>query len=224
MATELEKKGTTDFSQKEKAGGGSFFQKLFGEAGGLFGKSAGPALDVIDRANELLVRADIPGLDEQDVTVEVDGRTLTIWGERHEEREERDESYYYAERWEGSFKRTIELPEEVDPTRASAHFDAGVLEVCFPKTAPKKTGRRIEVTGPSASSRPTSSAQSSRTEPYGESTELGASSPYRGSSEPASSSTARRVEVTGSPSSTEPEEEPRIVSPPHSPADDLGRH
>lgn len=202
MATELEKKGTSDVSREK--GGGGFFQKLFREPGGIFGKSTGPALDVIDRANELLVRADIPGLDEEDVTVEVDGRSLTIWGERHEEREERDESYYYAERWEGSFKRTIELPEDVDPARASATFDAGVLEVCFPKTAPKKTGRRIEVTGPSAAK----TSQSRRAEePYERSSQEVRGSSYGEPKESAPKASARRVEVSGSPA---PSQEPTL--------------
>lgn len=221
MATEMERRHPTEVRPKT---GGGFFQRLFGE-GGVF-KSSGPALDVIDRANELLVRADLPGLDQNDVSVEVDGRNLTIWGERHEEREERDESYYYSERWEGSFKRTIELPEGVDPTRACASFDQGVLEVCFPKTAPKSTGRRIEVTGPSAgqgvqpqgvtqAQTPISEQQAVGTPTYG----AGATTPGGVEKQPSQPS-ARRIEVTGPPSG----EESKIVSPTHSPAEDLGRH
>lgn len=148
MASQLERSRTRHPRHTRGKEGGSFFQKLFGETGSWFGKSeVGPAMDVIDRSNELVVRADLPGLDENDISVEVDGRTLTIWGERHESREERDESYYFCERWEGSFRRSIELPEGVDPAHATATFEHGVLEVCFPKTEVKSRGRRIEIGG-----------------------------------------------------------------------------
>lgn len=209
MATELEKGRSAELKPREKhAGGGGFFQKLFREPGSLFGKAGGPALDVIDRASELLVRADLPGLDEKDISVEVDGKTLTIWGERHEEREERDESYFYAERWEGSFKRSVELPEGVDPTRACASFEAGVLEVCFPKTAPKTTGRRIEVTGPSAGQPTTTEAEAAPS-----TTQAAQPATHAGES--------RRIEVTGPPTSTT---ESKGVTHPHTSAEDLGRH
>lgn len=149
MASQLERSRTRQPRHSRGKEGGSFFQKLFGgEPGSWFGKSeVGPAMDVIDRSNELVVRADLPGLDENDISVEVEGRTLTIWGERHESREERDESYYFCERWEGSFRRSIDLPEGIDPTHATATFDHGVLEVCFPKTEIKSRGRRIEIGG-----------------------------------------------------------------------------
>lgn len=213
MATELEKSRSSGLRHhREKGSGGGFFQKLFNQPGGLFGKAGGPAMDVIDRASELVVRTDLPGLDENDISVEVEGKTLTIWGERHEERLDRDESYYFSERWEGSFKRTIELPEGVDPTRACATFDSGVLEVCFPKTAPKTTGRRIEVGGASASQPRTTSGETMQagrpSATPGEPAEEGARAYER-----APSSGARRIEVT----------EPR-QGVPHTPPEDFGRH
>lgn len=226
MATELEKPRAGGLRHhKEKPAGGGFFQRLFQQPGSLFGRTSGPAMDVIDRASELVVRADLPGLDENDISVEVEGKTLTIWGERHEEREERDESYYFSERWEGSFKRSIELPEGVDPTRACATFDSGVLEVCFPKTAPKTPGRRIEVSGPSPQGAPGGYATPSEA---GERMQAGrpSATPTQPAEEGAEayerapSTAARRIEVT-EPSK---EAESRVVTPPHTPAEDLGRH
>jgi len=190
--------------------GGNFFQKLFREPGSLFGKPSafGPAMDLIDRADELVVRADLPGLEEKDISVEVDGRTLTIWGERHESREQRDESYYFSERWEGSFRRSLELPEGVDPTHATAWFDHGVLEVCFPKTEPKSRGRRIEIGKGGVEKRASREPAKMATEPAEE-----GAKPYEG----VTGTTGRRIEVT-EPSSTE---KSKVVSP-HS--EDYGRH
>lgn len=217
MASQLERsrpKEPRHHREKQEEG---FFQKLFREPGSLFGKSStGPAMDLIDRSNELVVRADLPGLDENDISVEVEGRTLTIWGERHEAREERDESYYFCERWEGSFRRSLELPEGIDPQHASATFDHGVLEVCFPKTEPKTRGRRIEI-GQGAGVGKAREPARMATEPaeegakaYEPTTE--GTKPYEGG--------ARRIEVTepsGAPSS-------KVVTPSHTPGEDLGRH
>lgn len=217
MATEIEKPRKGELKPREKSSGGGFFQRLFQEPGSLFGKTGGPAMDVIDRASEILVRADLPGLDQSDISVEIDGRTLTIWGERHEEREERDESYYYSERWAGTFKRSVDLPEGVDPKQARASFEAGVLEVCFPKTAPKRTGRRIEVSGPSDTARtPRAEAGEVASPPSGVDVAQPAEEGAR-AYEPQPPSGARRIDVT------EPEA-PQTRAPYTSPEEDLGRH
>src|SRR5689334_8043006 len=67
-----------------------------------------PAMDVIDGKDELVVRADLPGLEQKDVEVEIQDGTLTLRGERKEEHEEKNENYYHAERWEGSFYRSLD--------------------------------------------------------------------------------------------------------------------
>ena len=103
-----------------------------------------PDIDVIDRKDELVVRADLPGLEEKNVQVEIRDGELTIRGERTEEREEKTEDYYRAERWEGSFYRSLELPPSVDTERAEAKFKNGVLEIHLPKTKETK-GKKIEI-------------------------------------------------------------------------------
>ncbi len=210
MASQLERSRPKEPRHREKQE--SFFQKLFREPGSLFGKSStGPAMDLIDRSDELVVRADLPGLDENDISVEVEGRTLTIWGERHESREERDESYYFSERWEGSFRRSLELPEGVDPQHATATFDHGVLEVCFPKTEPKSRGRRIQIGRGAEGGKAREPARMAK-----EPAEEGA----KAYEEARPEGGARRIEVT------EPSSAPssKVVTPSHTSGEDLGRH
>ena len=92
-----------------------------------------PAIDVVEGENAYVVRADLPGLAESDVTIEVDNDVLTISGERKSEHEERRDGYHRVERRSGSFRRSLALPEGVDAEAIQATFDKGVLEVSVPK-------------------------------------------------------------------------------------------
>lgn len=103
-----------------------------------------PAVDMIDRQDEIVLRADLPGLSEKNLEVSVDQGVLTIRGERREEGEAKEEDYYCCERWVGSFARRITLPPGVDVDRIRATFKNGVLEIHIPKTQ-QATGKRIEV-------------------------------------------------------------------------------
>jgi HSP20 family protein len=110
------------------------------------GESLGwaPPIDVVDRPNEILVRADLPGVTEKDLQVTVNDRTLSIHGERKEEHEEKDENYYFSERSSGSFTRSLVIPTGVNADQTEAKFKNGVLEIHLPK-AQESTGKRIEV-------------------------------------------------------------------------------
>src|ERR1700745_3002630 len=88
-----------------------------------------PAMDLVEADGEFVLRADLPGLSEDDVNVELEDNVLTISGERRSEREDRHEGYYRIERSSGSFRRSLTLPEGVDPGAVKATFDRGVLEV-----------------------------------------------------------------------------------------------
>ncbi len=103
-----------------------------------------PAVDMIDHKEEIVLRADLPGLDEKDIEVTVQDGTLTVRGERKEEKEEKKEDYYYSERTYGAFTRTLMLPTGVDPDKVKATFSKGVLEVHLPK-AKEAEGKKIEV-------------------------------------------------------------------------------
>jgi HSP20 family protein len=118
------------------------FNNLFDAPGGT--DSGGPlrrwipAMDLVETDEDFVLRADLPGLAEGDVNIELDDNVLTVSGERKSEHEQRKEGYYRVERASGSFSRSLTLPEGVDPERIKASFDRGVLEVRIPKPEERK--------------------------------------------------------------------------------------
>jgi HSP20 family protein len=103
----------------------------------LVGRTA-PRVDIINRDNEIILRAQIPGVDKKDLDVSVSDNTVTIKGHTsHEEKEERGD-YYRRECSSGSFSRTLTLPSEVDGTKAKAKFNDGILELTTPKNEESK--------------------------------------------------------------------------------------
>jgi HSP20 family protein len=103
-----------------------------------------PAMDLVETDDDFVLRADLPGLSEDDVNIEVEDNVLTISGERKAEHEERKEGYYRVERASGSFARSLTLPEGIDPERVRASFDKGVLEVRIPKPEQRKP-RKVQI-------------------------------------------------------------------------------
>jgi HSP20 family protein len=97
-----------------------------------------PAMDLVETDEDFLLRADLPGLSEKDVNVELEDNVLTISGERKSEHQERKEGFYRVERASGSFSRSLTLPEGVNPEAIKAGFDRGVLEVRIPKPEERK--------------------------------------------------------------------------------------
>ncbi len=97
-----------------------------------------PSIEMFERDNKLVVRAELPGMKEDDVDISVSDDLLTIKGEKKAESEVKDEDYYVCERSYGSFMRTIRLPSNADTGKISADFEDGVLEVTVPKVAEKK--------------------------------------------------------------------------------------
>jgi HSP20 family protein len=112
--------------------------------GGSIARRWMPAMDLVETEDDFVLRADLPGLGEDDVKIEFEDGTLTISGERKAEHESKNEGYYRVERAYGSFTRSLTLPQGVDPERVSARFDRGVLEVRVPKPEERKP-RRIEI-------------------------------------------------------------------------------
>ena len=103
-----------------------------------------PAMDLTEADDHFVLRADLPGLGEDDVSIEIQDSTLTISGERKAEHEERQRGWYRVERSFGRFSRSLTLPEGVDADAVEAHFDKGVLEVRIPKPAERKP-RRVAI-------------------------------------------------------------------------------
>ena len=103
-----------------------------------------PAVDVQENENEYLVKADLPDVKKEDVKVELLDGTLTIEGERHQEKEEKGKKFHKTERSYGKFVRQFALPKEVDAVQVQAEYKDGVLNVHLPKTAAAKP-KAIEV-------------------------------------------------------------------------------
>jgi HSP20 family protein len=105
-----------------------------------------PQVDVEQRGNELIIRADLPGMSKDDVKVDVTDDAITIQGERRREQEEQREGVYRSERSHGQFYRMIALPEGAKPEEAKATFKDGVLEITMPAQSEQSTrGRRLEI-------------------------------------------------------------------------------
>ena len=105
-----------------------------------------PAMDLLESGDDFVLKADLPGMSEEDVSIELEDSTLTISGERKAEQRAEGEGYYRVERSTGSFSRSLTLPKGVDPEAVTASFDRGVLEVRIPKPAERKP-RRISIGG-----------------------------------------------------------------------------
>lgn len=90
-------------------------------------------VDIKEEKNALLIRADLPGMEQKDIKVHVEDNRLTIQGERRLEKEEKREDFHRIERSYGTFSRTFQLPATVDVERINATYRNGVLEVSLPK-------------------------------------------------------------------------------------------
>jgi HSP20 family protein len=97
-----------------------------------------PPMDLVETDEDFVLRADLPGLSEDDVKIELEDNVLSISGERKSEHEERKEGFHRVERASGSFLRSLTLPEGVNAEAIRANFDRGVLEVHIPKPEERK--------------------------------------------------------------------------------------
>jgi HSP20 family protein len=130
----------------EDFGFGSGMQPFgFGSSGSAGAFNWSPQTEIFERGDELVVRADLPGLKKDDIDVNLEEDRITIRGERKSEHEENREGIYRSERSYGSFYRTIPLPQGVNGDQAKADFRDGVLEITMPKPEIKPTGRKIEI-------------------------------------------------------------------------------
>jgi len=103
-----------------------------------------PTLDFAENKDAFVVKAEIPGMDPQDITVALENQMLTLKGEKRLEKEEKDEHYHRMERTYGTFARTVRLPIAVDGSKVTAAFKNGLLTVTLPK-APGAKGSTIPV-------------------------------------------------------------------------------
>lgn len=123
---------------------------LSGESNGERLQRWTPAMDLVEGEDHYLLRADLPGMTEEDVQIEVHDNTLRLSGDRKSEHEQRERGWYRMERSFGSFSRSLTLPDGVDAEAIAASFDKGVLEVRIPKPEERQP-RRIEIQAGEAS-------------------------------------------------------------------------
>lgn len=97
-----------------------------------------PAVDVIDHDNEVIVRAEVPGMRKEDLKVTVTDDTLTLAGSLEHKEEEKRDNYYYRELHSGNFTRKLTLPANVDASMVNAKMKDGVIEIVLPKREPTK--------------------------------------------------------------------------------------
>jgi HSP20 family protein len=119
------------------------FDAFFGQSDRT-GRRWVPAMDLVEAGDHFVLKADLPGLKDEDVKIEVEDGTLTLSGERKAEHEASEGGWYRIERAFGSFSRSLTLPEHVDASAISASFNDGVLEVRIPKPEERKP-QRIEI-------------------------------------------------------------------------------
>lgn len=104
-----------------------------------------PQLNVSETDSDIRITAELPGVTENDVHVELNDDVLVIRGEKKVERKEEKERFHFVERSYGTFQRALQLPFPVDPEQVQANFENGVLTVTLPKTAQQQRSRRIQV-------------------------------------------------------------------------------
>jgi HSP20 family protein len=122
--------------------GPEWFRAPWGRAEGWL-----PDIEILQRNNDLVIRADLPGLSKDDLKVEITEDAVTIQGERKREHEEEKEGIYRSERSYGTFHRVIALPEGAISDQAKATFKEGVLEIVMPAPPESVTrGRKLEIT------------------------------------------------------------------------------
>ncbi len=105
-----------------------------------------PKLDISETDKEIIISAELPGMEPEDIDISLDRKALIISGEKRAEKEEKGKRFYRVERSFGSFHRSIALPNEVDENKIDATFKRGVLKVKLPKTqAAQETSKRITI-------------------------------------------------------------------------------
>jgi HSP20 family protein len=122
----------------------TFFDAPSGAPNGAAARRWVPAMDLVETPDEFVLRADLPGVSEGDVNIELEDNVLSISGERKSEHEQQSEGYYRIERGSGQFLRSLTLPEGVDAGAVTASFDRGVLEVRVPKPEQRKP-RKVSI-------------------------------------------------------------------------------
>ncbi len=122
-----------------------------GESEALSAANFAPPVDIYEDENKLVLKLEVPGINQNDLDIQVENRTLTVRGERKFDKEEKQENFHRVEHRYGTFARTFTLPSTVDPESIAASYDAGVLRLELQKKAQAKPRQiKVNVNSPSA--------------------------------------------------------------------------
>jgi HSP20 family protein len=126
------------------------FDRVFGSASAPSWREPGtgawtPGVDIVENEKSILLRVDLPGIEEKDIDIQVADGTLTLKAERKFEKETKDGNYHRVERAYGSFERSFSLPENVDGDNIAAAYNKGVLEVTLPKVEVQAKVKKVKV-------------------------------------------------------------------------------
>jgi HSP20 family protein len=123
-----------------------FFGRTEGQEGTWLSGAWTPPVDIHETDDALILKAELPGFSKNDVNVELKDNTLTLKGQRQEEKEVKEEQFHRRERAYGSFQRTFMLPASVDAEKVTANYKDGILELRLPKRETAKA-KRISISG-----------------------------------------------------------------------------
>ncbi len=108
-----------------------------------------PPVDIFENANHIVLRLEVPGMQQEDLKIQLENSTLTVRGERKFEEETKEKTYHRIERRYGSFARSFTLPNTVDSEKVEAHYEAGVLSIELAKRAEAKPKQiQVQIGGP----------------------------------------------------------------------------
>jgi HSP20 family protein len=103
-----------------------------------------PVVDTYEKDDAIVIKAELPGVSKENISVDVNNHVLSIRGERKNEKDVNEDNYFRRERFYGKFQRAFTLPDNVDPEKIDANYKDGILEVKVPKTEQSK-GKKIEI-------------------------------------------------------------------------------
>ena len=118
-----------------------------GEEKDLIASTWNPSVDIYEAENELVLTAEVPGIDEKDVEIKIEDNTLTIQGDRKFEKETKEENFHRIERSYGSFYRSFTLPRNIDQDKIKAERENGILKISMPKK-PELKPKKVKILKP----------------------------------------------------------------------------
>jgi len=123
-----------------------------GEEKDLVASTWNPSVDIYETENALVMKAELPGIDENDIELKIEDSTLTLKGDRKFEKETKEENYHRIERSYGSFYRSFTLPRNIDQDKIKAECENGILKVTLPKKAELKP-KKVKILKPKSASK-----------------------------------------------------------------------